>query len=174
MRTNVLLRDMNIAASPADERRIEVLAQGLPCKSGAQMAVDTTLRSALTARGEARPNAARVDGAIANEVRQDKQDTYPELVATERCVLVVLALETGGRWSDEALKFVEELAAAKAREAPSRLRRSAMVAWQKRWVKLLSVAAARAFAQSLTAPHECGPFTEVDGSCPFLSDVLAR
>ena len=146
----------------------------MPCKSGAQLAVDTTLRSVLTARGDARPNAARQDGAIANEARQDKQDTYPELVASERCVLIVLALETGGRWSDEASKFVEELAAAKAREAPPRLRRSARLAWQKRWIKLLSVAAARAFAQSLTAPDECGPYTDTDGSCPPLGDVLAH
>ena len=37
---------------------------------------------------------------------------------SERCRLVVLAVEAGGRWSDEAASFVRALARAKAREVP--------------------------------------------------------
>ena len=58
VRQNVFLRDMNINVAAQDSRRIEVLAQDLPCFSGAQLAVDITLRSALTSNGEA-PSGGR-------------------------------------------------------------------------------------------------------------------
>ena len=48
VRCNVRLRDMNVAVSATDMRSIEVLAIGLPLHHGAQLAVDITLRSALT------------------------------------------------------------------------------------------------------------------------------
>ena len=54
---NAFLRDMNLGIR--DERRIEVLAQDLPCFKGAQLAVDITLRSALCASGEAQPGAVQ-------------------------------------------------------------------------------------------------------------------
>ena len=62
VRTNVKLRDMNIAVRADDERCIEVVASGLPLFHGAQLAVDITLRCALTSRGEPRTGAAREDG----------------------------------------------------------------------------------------------------------------
>ena len=41
---NAYLRDMNVNVRAADERRIEVLAQDLPCLNGVQLAIDITLR----------------------------------------------------------------------------------------------------------------------------------
>ena len=58
--TNVLVRDLNVAPSRQDDRRIEVIANGLPLWGGVQVAVDTTLVSPLTANGESpgvRPGA---------------------------------------------------------------------------------------------------------------------
>ena len=57
VRINTKLRDMNVAISTSDAREIEVLASGLPMHHGAQLAVDITMRSALTANGSACPNA---------------------------------------------------------------------------------------------------------------------
>ena len=91
---------MNINVAALDSRRIEVLAQDLPCFSGAQLAVDITLCSALTSDGEAH-QAADVDGAVLILARHDKELSYPE-IATSRCKLVVLAIETGGRWGCDA------------------------------------------------------------------------
>ena len=48
---NVLVRDLNVDADRSDDRRIEVIANGLPLWGGAQLAVDTTLVSPLTAAG---------------------------------------------------------------------------------------------------------------------------
>ena len=61
---NAALRDMNLGVPGAGERRIEVLAQDLPCFDGAQLAIDITLRSALCATGEPQPGAAEVNGAV--------------------------------------------------------------------------------------------------------------
>ena len=52
--TNVLLRDLNTHSSRTDERRIEVIANGLPLWNGSQLAIDTTLVSPLTSQAEPR------------------------------------------------------------------------------------------------------------------------
>ena len=97
VRFNALLRDMNVGVPAADNRRMEVLAQDLPCFGGAQLAVDVMLRGVLSSAGEPHPRAADVDGVILSEARQDKERRCPELVAGRRCRLVVVAIETGGQ-----------------------------------------------------------------------------
>ena len=62
VRCSAKLRDMNVVVSASDERSIEVLASGLPLH-GAQLAIDFTLRSALTSCGSAIPGAASENGA---------------------------------------------------------------------------------------------------------------
>ena len=174
VRTNAFLKDMNLGIDAADQRRIEVLAQSLPCRGGSQLAVDITLRSVLTACGEARPRTAEEDGIVAEGARRDKEEAYPELVASRPCSLVVVALETGGRWSAEAADFVEDLAYARARAAPPALRSAAAAAWQRRWARLLATASANAFAHSLLAPAASrSTAAAVDGAAPCLSDLLA-
>ena len=59
--------------------------------------------------------AADIDGAILLQARRDKETTYPELVTSNWCRLVVVALETGGRWSEEAADILRQLAFARAR-----------------------------------------------------------
>ena len=62
------------------ERTREVLAQDLPCFGGVQLAVDMTLRSALSCEGEAHPAAANTYGAVLLKARTDKETKYPVLV----------------------------------------------------------------------------------------------
>ena len=111
----------------------------------------------IKANGEAHPNAAAEDGAMCSRGRADKERKYAELLTGDRCRLVVVALETGGRWSNEAIQFIDDLAAARAREAPPVMRRSAFLAWKRRWSRMIGISCARAFANSLaavaTAPH---------------------
>ena len=79
-----------------DARRLEVVADGLPLWGGVQLAVDTTLVSALRGDRNPRRGAATRDGVALSEAR-DKERTYPELVGPgARARLVVLALEVGG------------------------------------------------------------------------------
>ena len=56
VRFDAYLRDMNVGVPASDGRRIEVLAQDLSRFGGAQLAVDTTLRSVLTRAGEPKRN----------------------------------------------------------------------------------------------------------------------
>ena len=79
VRRNTKLRDMNISVPATDDRSIEVLASGLELNHGAQLAVDITVQSAVTACGRARPNASTVDGAVLTEARHDKEAKYAEL-----------------------------------------------------------------------------------------------
>eukprot|EP00973_Karenia_brevis_P032403 4468252-Karenia_brevis.AAC.1 len=109
---------MNVTAPAADEREIEVLASSLPLFNGAQLAVDITLRSSLSADGQARLGADVDPDSVLQQARQDKESKYSELVRGRRCRLVVVALTTGGRWSEEAFTFVRDLAVAKARDSP--------------------------------------------------------
>ena len=100
------------------------------------------------------------------------EQTYPELLATWRCMLVVLGFEVGGRWNDDSLDFVRRLACAKARSQLDWLRASNAQAYAHRWSGLLSVAAQKAFAASLL---ELPLGNEVcwDGEAPACHDVVA-
>ena len=120
---NQFLRDLNVdGVGAGDGRRLEVIANGLPLWGGAQLAVDATLVCPLGRDGTAHPRTADEDGAWLREARRRKETAYPELLDARRCRLVVLALEAGGRWSQEALRFVRLLADCKARSAPELLR----------------------------------------------------
>ena len=67
----------------------------------------------------------------------------------DRCRLVVVGIESGGRWSPEAVEFVDMLAGARAREAPLVLRRSAFLVWRGRWRRMLAVCSS--FANSMVS-----------------------
>ena len=144
-----------------------MLAQGLPCFGGARLAVDVTLRSLLPKDCLPRPRADREDGAALTDARLDKEDTYPELLAARGCRLVVVAVDTGGRWSDEAVQFFRMM-------APAAFRKSATLARQRRWTCLLAVSCARAFAQSLVEPAGEVRTSASDGDAPPLSELLCR
>ena len=166
-----MLRDMNLQGiSPRDNRQIEVVANGLPLWGGGQLAVDATLVSPVRRDGRPQPWAAGVDGAQLHRARARKETKYAELLQSRRCRLVVIGMEVGGRWSEEALDFIRLLARSKARACPRLLRKSVQMAWSLRWTGLLAVAAQRALACSLLElpVDEAG----CDGEEPFLEDVL--
>ena len=172
VKTNVLLKKLNAGVSAGDRRQLEVLAQGVSCKHGSQLAIDVTLRSAVSALGEARGKAADVDAFIADGARADKESKYHEILNSRRCDLAVIASEVGGKWSKEAIDLVHELACDRARSAPVALRGSARQAWKSRWVRLLSVATAIAWAQSVLGAASDDVVHVQDGPVPVLEDVL--
>ena len=114
---------MDLAAPRLDNRRIEVVVDGLPLFHGAQLAVDTTLVSPLRLDGTPHLRCADISGAALTAARRRKEATYPELHGRNgRARLVVLGAEVGGRWSDESAAFVRHFAKAKARGEPPVLR----------------------------------------------------
>ena len=140
-----------------DDRKIEVLAQDLPCFGGAQLAIDVTLRSAVVWNDEARPHAAEVDGAVLLQARTDKEIRYPELT-TGRCKLVVVAVD-----------LLWKLSSAKARDVPHFMTHQAALVWERRWSRMLSTSCALAFAASLVEPAQCDHMCEAGGSPPSLA-----
>ena len=167
------LRDTNLGdVLPTDDRRLECVVNGLP-PLGEQLAVDTTLVSPLTRKGEPRPKADTRNGVALAEARKDKERRYPELLRGTRCRLVVTAMEVGGRWSEEAYHFLDTLALAKARDTPKALKGSVYQACKRRWTALVSVAGMRSFADSLLL--EDGQTSELhEGACPTLGQLLGN
>ena len=114
-----------------------------------------------------------MDGIVCNTARAEKERTHRELIAGNRYRLVVVALETGGRWSTEALEFVECLAHARARETPATLAQSAFLAWRKPWSRMVSISCARAFATLLLAgPRDLHAVAGADGGSPDAADLF--
>ena len=83
------------------------------------------------------------------EAKKAKERTYRELVASDRCRLLVMGFEVAGRWSSETVAFLHLLAQHKAESSPICLRRSAHLFYFQRWTGMLARAAQRAYAASL-------------------------
>ena len=129
--------------------------------------------SPLHADGNHWSGADNDDGVALARARREHHRTYEVLVNGERARPLILGCEVFGRWDPETLSALIVLSKYKAEEAPALLRRSAMSAWHKRWASLISVAAQIAVSESLVnpaSPH----FTENNGDCPPLGDVLAE
>ena len=172
--THTRLADLNVQhVQHIDDRRIEVIANGLALWGGAQLAVDTTLVSPLTRAGEPRRRAGRFAGAALTDARKAKARAYPELLRNSRCRLVVLGIGVGGRWSEEATSFITSLARTKTRDTPAPLRHAAATSLISRWTALLTHAAMTAFAASLLFEDPTNHHN-LDGEPPSLSDLLAQ
>ena len=167
---NMRLRDAGVPGV-RDDREVEAVAFGLPLRGGVPIFVDITLVSPVRANGLPAHRADTVNGAAAAEAEHRKQVKYPELVASADAHLEVVALETGGRWSQASAAFVSELAWARAGAAPALLRAAAAHARIARWTAILAVAAQGALAASLLG-HEPGLAAGRDGEGPLLSDLL--
>ena len=169
---NCLLRDLNLeGVAGTDGRRLEVVANNLPLWNGAQLGVDCTLVSPLRRDGTAYPRAAATDGVRLEAARQRKENKYPELLNSRRCKLVMTVMEIGGRWSEEAWSFLEQLAKVKAKTVPVALRRSTEYCFLRRWSQMLGVAAQSAFAATLLG-EPAGRIQAWNDQAPDLGEAL--
>ena len=141
------------------------MANGLPLWNGSQLAIDTTLVSPLTSDGRPRRHSNSFAG------RQTSKRTHAPGVAGSRemSLIVVLATEVGGRWSEEAATFLRQLARAKARTVTPTLRQSTTTALIARSSALLAHAAQEAFATSLLFLPPAG-LSNLDGDPPPLGE----
>ena len=172
--THTLLSDLNIpTVHRIDNRRIEVIANGLPLWGGSQLAIDTTIVSPLTSQAAPRQHRGQYAGTALRDARRSKERTCPELVQPGRCRLVVFGVETGGRWSAEAAGFLRQLAHARARQSPEPLRQAVTAALIARWSALLAHATFTALAASLLC-EDTSSHNNVDGFLPPRSEFLAH
>ena len=131
----LFVRDMDLGVRNAhDNRRLEVVADGLPLFGGVQLAVDTLVSVKVTARGELLTGVWCPNGLAGGK-------TCP-----------------GGSGGGRQL-FVQLLAEARTRSEPLLMRRRMEQAWRLRWFSILSCAAARLRSFPVGAPWR----TSVDG-----------
>ena len=171
VRDNVLLRDTaEPGIDPADGRKVEIVAAGLPMARGLPVVVDVTMVSPLHADGSAWAEAAYKPGISFKRAPKSKEKTYPELARSTVLHLVVAAMETGGRLSHEAVELLDAAAVARAKDEPRPLRRQAARAWKARWSAMISIAGQDTLAATLVsegtrtldcAAGEAPPGTEV-------------
>jgi len=150
VKPNARLRDLGVRGAPRhDDRNIEAAAFGLPLHQGLPLLLDITMTSPLHSNGEPLRGAAATDGVAICGAEERKRRRYPELLSSSDARLVVLACETGGRWSEESASTIQQLATAKARMAPEALKASAAFGWHRRWSAMLAVAAQVSLASTL-------------------------
>ena len=87
---NQFLRNMNVPGiHPNDGRRLEVVVNGLPLYHGMQIGIDATIVSPVRADGRPVPGADVRGGVALREGERRKRRRYRELLATQRCHLLV-------------------------------------------------------------------------------------
>ena len=122
-----------------------MIANGLPLWGGKQIALDTTVISALPGKGQVR---GRTAGTALDEARKAKEKKYAELVESRRCHLLVMGFEVAGRWSNEAASFLQSLAWSKSKTVPKYLRKSTQILFFLRWTGMMACAVQCAYAAS--------------------------
>ena len=132
-----------VGVDARDRRRLDLVIYGVSPR-GEALCCDATLVSPLTRSGAPQPRASEEDGAALQVAERRKRATYPELLAQGPQRLLVLGSEVGGRWNDEALGLVRDLARCRSLRAPPAVRRPAAQGWQRRWWAQLSVAVQQA------------------------------
>ena len=168
---NVFLRDMNLfGINSTDGRRLEVVVNGTPLYHGRQIAIDATIVSPLRADGS--PHSTTPGAALRAAYRR-KLRAYPELRQSERCHLLVAAVETGGRWDEEAYKALVCLAKAKARSVPAVLRSAMTGALLHRWTGMLAFAIQDALAATLVEDMPAATVA-TDGPMPEWGVLLGE
>ena len=138
--TNVLVRGLGLVGPDVeDNRRLEVVADGLPLFGGAQLAIDTTVVSALRADGTPGGGQRPMTEATA-EARLDAGNaglTPSWLVCTEGRASW-FSVEVGGRWSHETQSFLSQLAKASDDVRSSRGVYGGVLSWRapslRRWL----------------------------------------
>ena len=136
-----LVREFVPTAPPGDARQADVFIRGLSIGNGLPVVGDMRMGSAHHANGTPYARAATEDGMTIERLTQQKHDDYSELVASDRVHFVVLACEEGGRWGPDVFAVFRDLVRLKVAPLHPLLRRSAALAYTRRWWSILAVGA---------------------------------
>ena len=133
-----LIRD----ADPSDLLQSDVLLRDLSLGRGLPVVGDMCMGTALHADGTPHPGAANIDGTTIRRLTYRKSVTeYPDLATSAELEYLVLACEEGGRWGPDQFRLVRDMVRLKVAPIHPVLRRSAALAYTRRWWHILSIGA---------------------------------
>ena len=136
---------MDLVAAPG--------ARSVGARRGRALFCDVTIVSPHTKRGAPRAGARSTDGQTVARADRKKRIKHADVDNSGIAAFVVLGCEVFGRWNDDAIQLVSQLARLKSMEAPPLLRRSAQHAWANRWWGLVGIGTQRAVAEALLCQH---------------------
>jgi hypothetical protein len=128
---------------------MDLVVTGLSIARGVPIFGDVTCVSPISGQGLARAGATTIDGAIVRNARQENQSTYPEVDETGLGRLYCLGVEVFGRWGEDSLRLVGDLARERCRALPPAIALASRTALLRRWWGLLSITVQRAVSQSI-------------------------
>jgi hypothetical protein len=131
---------------------------------------DMCMGSAMHSNGRPYRDAATEDGRAIDRLTRQKYHDYPELLASDRVRFVVLACEEGGRWGPDVHEVVSDLVRFKVAPLHPLLRRSAALAFTRRWWSILAMGAQSAAIDCILGQD---PQVVVPHASPPLASVLA-
>ena len=170
-----LLRDCKVPLRDQhDDRQLDFRTSSLDAR-GLLTCADVTVVSAIDGAGNPHGRAASVDGVAIARAEDRKADKYPELASVNPYgTLTVLAMEVAGRWSDTCTHTLRSLVRARVQRDPPLLRRSAALAWTRRWSGMLAVALQRSVSTSLSDGVPLLADNPHIGSTICLADLLTE
>ena len=165
-----LVRELVPTVPASDGRQADVFVRGMSNGRGLPVVGDMCMGSVLHMDGSPYPDAAEEDGQAIARLTDQKYDKYSELVLSDRVHYVVLACEEGGRGGPDVFAVVEDLVKLKVAPLHSLLRRSAALAFTRKWWAILAMGAQSAAVDCILGRD---PQVWVPQGAPSLSSDLA-
>ena len=155
----------------SDGRQSDVFVRGMSIGRGLPVVGDMCMGSPLHSNGTPYPRAATEDARTIDRLTRQKHNDYPELVASDRVHFVVLACEEGGRWGPDVFEVMRDLVRLKVAPLHPLLRRSAALAYTRRWWSILAMGAQCAAIDCILGQD---PQVWIPHGEPPLATVLAQ
>ena len=165
-----LVHELVPSVPESDGRQADVFVRGMSLGGGLPVVGDMCMGSAMHSDGSPYPGAAALDEKAIDRLTAQKHDKYPELVASDRVHFVVLACEEVGRWGPDVFAVMRDLVRLKVAPLHPLLRRSAALAYTRRWWSILAMGAQSAAIDCVLGQD---PQVWLPQTAPPLASVLA-
>ena len=145
------LAHTHLRRSADDLRRLDIISSGISgVYSGKPLFMDITCVAPVTGRGMPKPRAANENGAANTDKDNATRNVdYPDIHASPHATLLSLSVETFGRWGNDSIELIRQLARAKTNNLPDVLKHATQAAYHSRWWSLLSVGLQKYMSDSI-------------------------
>jgi len=154
-----------------DKRRVEFVLHDLPGSKGLPTAIDVFMTCAISGKSTVMPRAHCIAGtalAACEKVKRTKK--YPEFARSQYIDFLTPGIEVGGRFNNDAHQVINGLVQWKTARVHPLLRRSAALAYTKRWYSIISLATQSAHITTIRNLPVNPALPTVEE--PLLADVL--